>query len=96
LREPETLLTFDGDGLRHQLARLLGLVLAFQHFDLAFEIVELARRVRLLPQTDLTRLAEEVERAAALSTRYMQHKAEEERAPASLMAPSFRDKHQLE
>ena len=95
-REPETLLAASGDALRRQLSRLLAMALAFQHFDLAFEIVGLAHRVQLVPDIDLTRLREEVERAAGLSTRYMLHKAEGVRFADSIMARSFRDKNHLE
>ena len=94
LREPETVLSTGGD-LRRRLAALLALAVAFQHFDLASEIVALFGRAQVLTGKDLSRLANEVRQAADMSTRYVQQKASDE-ARAGLLAPSLRDKHQLE
>ena len=96
LREPDTLLDAATDASRRRMSRLLALAVAFQHFDLAFEIAAIARRGQLLPESDSTRLVEELERCAALSTRYMQHKAQERVVADALMAPSLRDKSHLE
>ena len=97
LREPETLATlFDGEVLARQLARLLGLTLAFAHYDLSFEIVAMATRLRLLPEPDLEPLAEEVTRVAANGTAYMLRRAHARGMTAEMLASSFRDRKQLE
>lgn len=95
-REPETLLSADREALRRHLPRLLGLSLAFQHYDLSFEIVDLCRRVRLLAEQVLDQLADEVDRVAALGTQLMIRKAERKGVTDVVMAASFRDKRQFE
>jgi FkbM family methyltransferase len=92
LREPEAVLEHEGDARRRRFARLLGIAVAFQHFDLAFELVALGARVQLLPDPDLRRLAEDVEASAIMSTRYMRHRAAGTLAADSLLARSVRDK----
>ena len=68
LREPTTLLSTEGDALRHQLSRLLGLVLAFGFFDVALEIVEIAAHAAMLDTADILRLREEVAAICDLGT----------------------------
>lgn len=99
LREPETLLAADAAGQAQQIPRLLVLALAFQFFDLAFEIVELSRRLRLLPGADLDRLAREVYTFARIHLRQTLSKAERaepESLAAMLLSPSVRDKKRIE
>ncbi len=99
LREPETLVAADPAMQAQQIPRLLVLALAFQFFDLAFEIVELSRRLRLLPEGDLDRLAREVYTFARIHLRQTLSKAEraEPESLADLMlSPSLRDKKRIE
>jgi hypothetical protein len=99
LREPEVLLTADAATQARQLPRLLGLTLAFQFFDVAFEIVELSRRLRLLPDADLDRLVGEVEAFAQIHLRKTLRRGErdpQETLAGRLLAPSLRDKKLLE
>jgi len=96
LREPETLLSADREAVRRQVSRLLGVALAFQHYDLALEITAIARRVHLLAENEQDRLADEVRRICRSATRHMMRRAEEEGLTKELMAPSFRDKRRLE
>lgn len=95
LREPETLLSTGGD-LRRRMAALLALAVAFQHFDLASEIVALIGRAQVLAGPDLSGLADEVERAADMSTRYVLQKAADEAVAEGLLAPTLRDRSQPE
>jgi FkbM family methyltransferase len=96
LREPEALARAGGETLHRDFARLLGLAVAFQHYDLALEMTALARSCRLLPEGDLSRLADEVERCAAVETRHMMRKAEGAGLADAVMAASFRDRKQLD
>ena len=104
LREPESLLSADHDVLRRNLSRLLGLSLAFEHYDLSFEMLAIFRRVRLLADHDLDRLADDIERVAMRGTQRMLRKAKEKEKEKeketglanALLAPNFRDKKRLE
>jgi FkbM family methyltransferase len=98
LREPETLLSAGIDPPR-RLAALLAVALAFQHFDLAAEIVALIGQAQVLTGPDHAALHDEVTRAADNSTRYIIGKANEPAAESlaeSLLASSLRDRHRLE
>jgi len=95
-REPETLVNADDAAAGRDVARLLGLALAFRHHDLAFEIVSILRRLRLLADSDLDRLEDELERIAASRTRRIIRKAEQHDLKNAVMAPAFRDRRQVE
>lgn len=84
-REPEELGRSGAGDLQLRLSRLLGLAVAFQHFDLAFEIAE---------RLGLPGLAQEIESAATLSMRHLLYKRTEgaESPVDELTAPSRRDK----
>ena len=90
LREPRGLLLRGGDVPR-DVARLLALTIAFEHYDLAFEVLDLAREVHLLPEADVNRARSEVEQIARLSTRRLLHVKREEAEPEDLLAPASRD-----
>jgi len=89
LREPETFLTMDGDVFRRRVATSLALAVAFQHFDLASDIVAVARRAQMLPAPDLSRLAAEVDRSADMSTRHLLRKAQEKGVAVTFMHRAF-------
>jgi hypothetical protein len=98
LREPEQLAR-DVDGRAQQLPRLLALALAFQVFDLAFEVIGISRRLRLLPDEQLDKLAGEVETIAHIYVRQTLSKArraEPEDLAAVMLAPSARDRKRVE
>jgi FkbM family methyltransferase len=95
LREPETLLAFEGDTLRRRLSRLLALALTFEFYDMASELVAIAHRLTMLDATDLTRLRQEVAEIGRAGTRHMVRRAEK-RGAEVLMSGSFRDKKQVE
>jgi FkbM family methyltransferase len=89
LREPASLLGHPGAARR--LARLLGLSLAFQHFDLAFETAAAGARAGF--DVDAVALESEIECASQLSLRYLRHKlATASPAADGLTASSARDK----
>ena len=96
-REPKELLR-DGTGdLRRRLSRLLGLAIAFQHFDLAFELAAVAAPAGMVGEAEVPHLVQEIERAADVSMRYLLQKRAEGAAAAGspaeeLTAPSRRDK----
>jgi len=97
IREPETLLSAEADTRRRQLSHVLAIALAFQHFDLAREVMSLAARVQLLPESDLQLLSPEVKSWNALATRHMVGRAKRKGVEDDrLMAMVFRDKSQLE
>ncbi len=99
LREPETLLVVDAATQARQIPRLLVLALAFQFFDLAFELVELSRRLQLLPGADLDRLNREVRIFARIHLRQTLSKAERaerENLEDLMLSPSLRDKKRIE
>jgi FkbM family methyltransferase len=90
-REPETLLATDTPAAALRVARLLGLALAFQHYDLAFEIVETGRHAKLFPEDEWSRVTEEVESFVSFQTRRLVRKAEVAGTAAALMARAIRD-----
>ena len=96
MREPETLLAAGPETLRRDLPRLLALALAFEHYDLSLEIVAIAGRVGLLPQSDLTQLAKDVERVATVGSERMLRKARRQGLEDTVMAPNFSDRKQLQ
>jgi hypothetical protein len=79
----------------HRIWRLLAVAIAFQHFDLAFEIVSVVRSAGLLSDTDANQLDEDVERCAAFATRHVVQKVGSD-GVAGLLAASFRDKGQFD
>jgi FkbM family methyltransferase len=95
LREPETLLSA-GTSARLQLPRLLGLALAFEQYDLAFEIVAMAGRVGLLDEHAWQQLAEDVESCVSFATHRLVRAAKKNGRVDDLMSSSFRDKKQIE
>ncbi len=96
LREPETLIAAHSETVRRDVARLLGLALAFQHYDLAFEIAALARRNHLLADSESDRLNADLHALCGLRTRQIMRRAEEEGLTEVVLAASFRDKTRLE
>ena len=96
LREPQTLLTADSEALRRGMPRLLAIALAFQQYDLSFEIVEMLGNARILAGNDVKRLVGEVERVATIGTERMLRKAKEKGLEDLVMAPNFRDKKRFE
>jgi FkbM family methyltransferase len=99
LREPATLLEAEPAIQARQTPRLLVLALAFQLFDLAFELVELSRRLKLLPDADVDRLFREVHSFARIHLRQTLSKAERaepENLADLMLSPSLRDKKRIE
>jgi FkbM family methyltransferase len=96
LREPETLLTTHRDALPRHGARLLGLALALQQYDLAIELTTMSRRVGVFAKEDIDQLAGEVRRYGRDGTRHIVRKAQAEGLVDVVMAPGFRDKNRLE
>src|SRR4030095_2262722 len=77
------------------IGRLLALAVAFQQFDLAFEIVPVVRSAGFLDAREEKQLDQDIERCAVYATRHVVRKAGSDRV-AALMAGSFRDKSQLD
>lgn len=96
LREPETLLSTDGDARRHQLSRLLGLAMVFKFYDVALEAVEVAARAALLNAAELDRLREEVGTICRAGTDEVLKDLREHDTHDDPTAPSFRDRGQVE
>jgi FkbM family methyltransferase len=96
LREPDTLLSRNRETLRKDLPRLLALALTFSHFDLAWEIVTIGRRVHVFVGSDLKELASEIRQWCRIATSHIVQEAQERGLADSPMAPSVRDKSQLE
>ena len=99
LRQPAALIAGGTVSSRRRVARALGVAVAFQHFDLAFEIVDLANRCALLSGADAAALGSELERAADLSLRYLTHKLRERETTSlveELTAASVRDRSRRE
>jgi FkbM family methyltransferase len=96
LREPETLAATHRACLRHHASRLLGLMLAFEQYDLALELAALFSRVAIVDTQDATRLADEMRRKCRDSTRHIARRGQAEGLGQALLAPSFRDKNRLE
>lgn len=99
LREPAAI-AGDGGAAQRPLARLLGLTVAFQYFDLAMEIAAMLGRDGL-GAADAQQLVREIERASEISHRHLAWKREEsdadpKRAAAALLAASLRDKSQID
>jgi FkbM family methyltransferase len=92
-REPRTLLTAGVDVQRTQVVRLLGLALAFQFVDLAFDAAAVAGEIGAVE--DVNGLSADVERCADAITRYRLHGATDEERQERLAA-SFKDKRQRE
>jgi FkbM family methyltransferase len=96
LREPETLPATHQACLRHHASRLLGLMLAFEQYDLALELATLFSRVSIVDKHDATRLADEMRRKCRDSTRHIARRAQAEGLEQAPLTPSFRDKNRLE
>jgi ribosomal protein L31 len=96
LREPETLAATHRACLRHHASRLLGLMLAFEQYDLALELAALFSRVAIVDTQEATRLADEMRRKCRDSTRHVARRGQAEGLGQALLAPSFRDKNRLE
>jgi FkbM family methyltransferase len=92
-REPATLLTGAIDVQRMQLIRLVGLALAFQFIDAAFDAAAVAGEIGAVD--DGAGLRADVERCADAITRYRLHGATEDERRERLAA-SFKDKRQRE
>jgi len=97
VREPETLATSEPACLRHQASRLLGLMLAFEQYDLALELATLFSRISIVDEHDAARLADEMRRKCRDSTRHIARRAQAEGLDGeALLAASFRDQNRLE
>jgi FkbM family methyltransferase len=94
LRDATTLAAAPGASLT-RIARLLALVVAFQQFDLAFDIVPVVRSAGFLDDAESKQLDQDIERCAMYATRHVVSKAGSDRA-AALTAGSFRDKSQFD
>lgn len=94
-REPAALLRRGEELARRDLPRLLGLALAFQYHDLAFEIVDACRTAGVLPAAEQDELANEIEYLSRHVTKRVFRDLANE-APqdltAPLLSPSMRDK----
>jgi FkbM family methyltransferase len=88
-REPATLLDGDRSTAARRAARLLGLALAFQYYDLGFEVAEAGVRAGLFD--DSRALMNDIESVARQQTRRLARKANADDAEAVLTAPSQRD-----
>jgi FkbM family methyltransferase len=98
LREPASVAE-RGATAAADLPRLLGLALAFQQFDLAFEVISLCAERRLLPEPDIARLTGEVETYATRTMHQILRKAAKQEPPNladALVSPSLRDKKRIE
>jgi FkbM family methyltransferase len=93
LREPDTL---EAAGLAAALPRLLGLALAFHHYDLAFEIVDAMRDAGQLSIADCTQVMADVESVAAFTTRTLGKKAARQGVAETFRAADFRDRKRVE
>lgn len=94
LRDATTLVAASGASPA-RIARLLALAVAFQQFDLAFEIVPVIRSVGFLDETESKQLDHDIERCAVYATRHIVWKAGSDRI-AALTAGSSRDKGQFD
>jgi FkbM family methyltransferase len=94
LRDATTLVAVPGASLK-QIGRLLALAVAFQQFDLAFDIVSVVRSAGFLDDTESRQLDQDIERCAVYATRHVVRKAGSD-GVAALMAGSFRDKSQFD
>jgi FkbM family methyltransferase len=96
LREPSTLLRRGDEAARRDLPRLLALALAFQYFDLTFEIIQACASVGVLPAQEQAELLHEMERLSQHITKRVLRDATNSAAALdmkeSLLAASFRDK----
>jgi len=96
VREPETLTTTRGACLRHHASRLLGLLLAFEQYDLAGELAALFSHAAIVDKQDAARLADEMRRKCRESTRHITRRAQADGLGQAVLAPSFRDRNRLE
>jgi FkbM family methyltransferase len=93
LREPDTL---DPAAEPRHLPRLLAIAMAFQHYDLAFELMERIRHTGLLTGERLERVAADVERVIDWDSDYQIRKAQKRGLDEDVLAPAFRDRHRFE
>lgn len=95
-REPDTLASAR-DTKHHSLTQLLGLALAFQHYDLAIETVAALGGTGALDVTLVAALTADVTRAVERGTRHARHKAREQGIDdETLLGSNFRDRKHLE
>jgi hypothetical protein len=92
-REPETLPARAGAHARVQLVRLLGLALAFEFYDLAFEIVAVAEGASCFSRSELSALPKELGAFCRAGTRHRLRHAPQPIDREAVLAPSFRDRH---
>src|SRR5262249_8036373 len=93
LRDATALVAAAGGSLQ-RIGRLLALAVAFQQFDLAFEIASVVRSAGFLDDTESKQLDQDVQRCAVFATRHVVQKAGSD-GVAALMAGSLRDKSQF-
>ena len=96
LREPETLVVTHSAGLRHHASRLLGLMLAFEQYDLALELATVFSRASIVDEHDAARLVEEMRRRCSDSTDQIARRARKDGLAEAVLAPHFRDKGRVE
>jgi hypothetical protein len=76
---------------------MLGLALAFQHFDLAIEALDLLKRGHLVEAALWPSLVGDVDACIARGTRHTLHKAREKGVDEAVpLAADFRDRKQVE
>jgi FkbM family methyltransferase len=61
LKEPETILALNDERILPAISQLLALALAFEHYDLAFELVTAEHSQQILREAGLSRVSEELE-----------------------------------
>jgi hypothetical protein len=96
LREPETLVVTQSAGLRHHASRLLGLMLAFEQYDLALELAAVFSRASIVDKQDAARLVDEMSRRCSDSTDQIARRARKDGLAEAVLAPHFRDKGRVE
>jgi FkbM family methyltransferase len=94
VREPQSIVRADRARTARDVVRLLGLTLAFQHFDLAFELLDLAAAEKLFPDAEWHRVTQEVAHTAEQQTRRLIKKVGD-RGDA-LRKPHLRDNRNFE
>ena len=85
LKEPETIFGLADEHALPAISRLLGLALAFEHFDLALELVVAERSQELFRQAGLTRVREDLESYVQQRTAEIRRSAGARRPPDSLL-----------
>jgi FkbM family methyltransferase len=93
LREPETITATSTGTAIVRLVRLLAIALAFEQFDLAFEVIQ---HITLHGAAASDALASDVQRWAARMTRLMMRRAAEFDAAETVLASKLRDRGRVE